>query len=183
MSSMHAIAPDDLVATFEEANANERPPLLVLRPLEEFLDRAGLGEGELEIAPVGEGHSNVTYAIRRGETEFVLRRPPRPPLPPSAPRGGERGSPPPPPPRPPLPPSAHDVGREARVLRALEGRARVPKVLAACDDDSVIGAPFSVTELVEGHVITDAIPPELDSEDDHRRMSEELVDALVEVHA
>src|SRR3954452_6831406 len=161
MSSMHAIAPDDLVATFEEANANERPPLLVLRPLEAFLDRAGLGEGELEIEPVGEGHSNVTYAIRRGDVEFVLRRPPPPPL----------------------PPSAHDVVREARVLRALEGRARVPRVLGARDDDSVIGAPFSATELVDGHVTPEAIPPELDSEEDPRQTSEELVDALVEVHA
>src|SRR4051812_47449626 len=59
MSSMHAIAPDDVVAPFAEAEANERPPLLVLRPLEAFLDRAGLGEGELVIEPVGEGHSKV----------------------------------------------------------------------------------------------------------------------------
>src|SRR3954465_606601 len=124
MSSMYAIAPDDLVATFDEANENERPPLLVLRPLEAFLDRAGLGDGELEIAPVGDGHSNVTYAIRRGELDVVLRRPPRPPL----------------------PPRAHDVLREARVLRALDGRARVPRVLAICDDESVIGAPFYLME-------------------------------------
>src|SRR6478752_8808905 len=160
MTSTHAIAPDDIVATLEDAAANERPPLLVLRPLEAFLDGAGLGEGELEIEPVGDGHSNVTYAITRGDADFVLRRPPRGPL----------------------PPSAHDVLREARVLRALEGKARVPKVLAV-SEGGVIGCPFYVMERVEGHVITTAVPPELDSVEDRRRMGEELVDALVEIHA
>jgi aminoglycoside phosphotransferase (APT) family kinase protein len=155
------IAPDDIVRTHEEGAANERPPLLVLDPLLEFLDRAGLGEGEPEIAPVGDGHSNVTYAVRRGGAEFVLRRPPRPPL----------------------PPSAHDVLREARVLRALHGQARVPAVFAVCDDESVIGCPFYVMERVDGHVITNAVPAELDTIEDRRRMGEELVDALVEVHA
>src|SRR4051794_38131243 len=157
MTSLHEIAPDDLVATFDDAQDNARPPLLVLRPLEAFLDRAGLGEGELEIDPVGEGHSNVPYAIRRGEIEFVLRRPPRPPL----------------------PPSAHDVLREARVLRALEGRARVPRVLAVCDDEGVIGAPFYVMELVEGDVITTEVPAALDDPRERRRIGEELIDALV----
>src|SRR4051794_25451797 len=80
MSSMHAIAADDIIDTFAGAVGNERPPLLVRRPLEAFLDERGLGSGELDIEPVGEGHSNVTYAIRRGGAEFVLRRPPRPPL-------------------------------------------------------------------------------------------------------
>jgi aminoglycoside phosphotransferase (APT) family kinase protein len=158
---MHAIAADDIVDTFAEAEGNERPPLLVRRPLEAFLDEHGLGAGELEIEPVGEGHSNVTYAIRRGDAEFVLRRPPRPPL----------------------PPSAHDVGREARVLRATAGQARVPDVLAVCDDDSVIGAPFYVMELVEGEVITTAVPGTLDTPEERRRIGDELIDALVEVHA
>ena len=46
------------------------------------------------------------------------------------------------PPRPPLPPSAHDVLREARLLRALaDTPARVPRVLAVCDDQELIGAP------------------------------------------
>ena len=46
------------------------------------------------------------------------------------------------PPRPPLPPSAHDVLREARLLRALSGTpARVPEVLAVCEDVQTIGAP------------------------------------------
>ncbi|MEA2153443.1 MAG: hypothetical protein QOI18_1676, partial [Solirubrobacteraceae bacterium] len=79
-----AIAPDDIVETAAEAQANARPPLLVLEPLRAFLDSHELGEGEIEASPIGEGHSNVTYLIRRGDSEMVLRRPPRPPLPPSA---------------------------------------------------------------------------------------------------
>jgi aminoglycoside phosphotransferase (APT) family kinase protein len=158
--SIHEIASDDVVRSHEEGALNERPPLLVLDPLLAFLDAVGLGSGEPEVQPVGDGHSNVTYLVTRGDAEFVVRRPPRGPL----------------------PPSAHDVLREARVLRGLEGRARVPKVLAVCDDEAVIGAPFYVMEKVEGLVVTTEVPDALDSAEDRRRMGEELVDALVEVH-
>src|SRR5439155_15737686 len=78
------VAPDDIVQTPAEGEANERPPLLILEPLEAFLDEHGLGAGELEVEPVGDGHSNVTYVVKRGDAEVVVRRPPRPPLPPSA---------------------------------------------------------------------------------------------------
>ncbi len=71
--------------------------------------------------------------MRRGDADLVVRRPPRGPL----------------------PPSAHDVLREARVLRALEGRAPVPRVLAVCDDAGLIGAPFYVMERLAGEVVTD----------------------------
>ena len=147
-----------IVDTPEEAAALERPPLLIRRPLEAFLDAHGLGSGELEAEPVGDGHSNVTYLIRRDGGEWVLRRPPRPPL----------------------PPSAHDVLREAFLLRALEGTdVRLPRVLATCDDDTVTGAPFYVMERVEGVVLAAELPPGLDGQ----RIGAELVDALVEVHA
>src|SRR5436190_2056615 len=153
-------APDDLVHTAEQDAANDREPLLVLEPLRGFLDQHGLGSGELRVEPVGEGHSNVTYAIVREDgTEVIVRRPPRGPL----------------------PPSAHDVLREARVLRAVHGQARVPKVLAVSEGD-VIGCPFYLMERVQGHVITTAMPPQLDSAEDRRRMGSELVDALVDVH-
>jgi aminoglycoside phosphotransferase (APT) family kinase protein len=155
------IAPDDVVATHEEGAANQREPLLVLEPLLSFLDERGLGEGAPEVAPLGEGHSCVTYAVDRDGSRLVVRRPPRGPL----------------------PPSAHDVLREARVLSALQGRARVPRVLAVCDDASVIGAPFYVMERLDGHVVTSRVPAALDSVEDRRRMGEELIDALVEVHA
>jgi aminoglycoside phosphotransferase (APT) family kinase protein len=149
-----------IVDTPEEAAALDLPPLLVRRPLEAFLNAHGLGSGPLEAEPVGEGHSNVTYLIRRAGGTWVLRRPPRPPL----------------------PPSAHDVLREARLLTAVrDTAARVPEVLATCDDEAVIGAPFYVMERVEGHVMTSDVPPAL--ADDTRRIGEELIDALVEVHA
>ena len=155
------LAADDIARTWAQAEGGAREPLLVLDPLLGFLDEHGLGEGEPEITPIGDGHSNVTFAVTRGDARFVLRRPPRGPL----------------------PPSAHDVLREARVLQALAGQARVPEVLAVGDDASLIGSPFYVMALVDGHVVTDAVPAELDTLEDRRRMGEELVDALVEIHA
>jgi aminoglycoside phosphotransferase (APT) family kinase protein len=134
----------------------------VVEPLRAFLDAHGLGEGEITATPIGEGHSNVTYLIERTGSEVVLRRPPRPPL----------------------PPSAHDVLREARLLRALQATpARVPEVLAVCEDASTIGAPFYVMERVEGEAIVASVPPALDTPAEHRRIGEQLIDALVEIHA
>jgi aminoglycoside phosphotransferase (APT) family kinase protein len=155
------MASPDVVETVQDARALEHPPLVVRQPLERFLDERGLGSGPVELERIGEGHSNVTYLIRRGDSRVVLRRPPRPPL----------------------PPSAHDVLREARLLRALEGTpARVPRVLATCDDESVLGAPFYLMEELHGSVITTEIPGPLDTPGERRRIAEELVDALVEVH-
>ena len=152
----------DVVDTPAEAQELERPPLIVREPLEEFLDAQGLGSGPVEAEPIGEGHSNVTYLVRRGAECFVLRRPPRPPL----------------------PPSAHDVLREARLLAALESQpVRTPPVLAACEDESVLGVPFYVMEYLEGHVITHSMPSELDTPEERARTGEELIDALVEMHA
>ncbi|ADB49540.1 phosphotransferase family protein [Conexibacter woesei] len=151
-----------IVDTHAEAAALGLPPLLIREPLAAFLDAHGLGSGPLHAEPVGEGHSNVTYLIRLDGAELVLRRPPRPPL----------------------PPSAHDVLREAQLLRAVEPTAaRTPRVLATCADETVIGAPFYVMEKVEGEVLMHAVPPVLDAEEERRRVGEQLVDALVEVHA
>jgi len=142
--------------------AAELPPLIVPERLEAFLDSHGIGSGPVEAERIGEGHSNITFLIRRGDTRVVLRRPPRPPL----------------------PPSAHDVLREARLLRALEPTpVRVPPVLAACDDETVLGVPFYVMEEMHGSVITSDIPSALDDPAELRRLSEELVDRLVEIHS
>jgi aminoglycoside phosphotransferase (APT) family kinase protein len=151
-----------IVDTAEEAARLELPPLLIRRPLEAFLDAHGLGSGPVEAQPIGEGHSNVTFEIRRGDARWVLRRPPRPPL----------------------PPSAHDVLREAQLLTAVEAAdVRTPVVVASCADDAVIGAPFYVMDRVDGEVLTTAVPPALDGDGDRRRVGAELVDALVEIHA
>src|SRR3954465_12450037 len=74
----------DIVDTHEQAEQEKRPPLIIRRPLEQYLDSQGLGTGEIEAGRMGGGHSNVPYLIPRGGERFVLRRPPRPPLPPSA---------------------------------------------------------------------------------------------------
>jgi aminoglycoside phosphotransferase (APT) family kinase protein len=156
------IAPDDIVATPAEAAGNPRPPLLVLDPLAAFLDEHGIGAGEIRAEPIGDGHSNVTYLIERGDAEVVLRRPPRPPL----------------------PPSAHDVLREARLLSALRATpARVPAVLAVCAEEEVIGAPFYVMERIEGDVIVTSMPPALDNPAERASTARELIEALVEIHA
>jgi aminoglycoside phosphotransferase (APT) family kinase protein len=153
-------APDDIVATHEEGAANEREPLLVLEPLRRFLGEHGLpAPCDLGAVPIGDGHSNVTFALSTG---VVLRRPPRGPL----------------------PPSAHDVLREARLLRALEPTpVRTPKVIAVAEDPAVIGAPFYVMELVPGEVITDTLPPALDSEQGREQIADQVIEALVELHA
>ncbi|MFN8133353.1 MAG: phosphotransferase family protein, partial [Solirubrobacteraceae bacterium] len=78
----------------------------------------------------------------------------------------------------------HDVLREAGLLTAVGGRGVLtPHVLASCDDESVIGAPFYVMERVDGDVMTTAIPAALDTPAERRRIAEELIDALVEIHA
>src|SRR5215204_4780133 len=125
----------DVVDTAEDAAELQRPPLLVREPLEEFLDAHDIGEGRLEAERIGDGHSNITFLVTRGDARVVLRRPPRPPL----------------------PPSAHDVLREALLLRALERTAvRVQQ------------------ERLAQHVVCRGR---------QRRASQDLVDALIEVHA
>src|SRR5207237_3820026 len=144
------------------AEMSELPPLLDLERVRGFLDEHGLGSGEVRARRIGEGGgSNFTFLLERDEGRFVLRRPPRPPL----------------------PPSAHDMVREARLQLALAPLGiRVPKILAVCEDESVLGVSFYVMAYLDGQVIGDTLPPELD-EARRRRLAEDLVDTLVEIHA
>ena len=158
---MSTVDSTDVVRTRADAAALTRPPLLVLDALERFLDRAGLGSGPATAVALAGGHSNATFLIKRQGCEVVLRRPPRPPL----------------------PPGAHDVVREAKLLRALDGTAvPVPRILAICEDTDVVGSPFAVMEYVRGHVIETTVPAGLDVADERRRIGESFVDALVAVH-
>jgi aminoglycoside phosphotransferase (APT) family kinase protein len=154
------LAADDIVHSLDDRDEDAREPLLVLDPLIAFLDKHGLeAPADLAATPIGDGHSNVTFSLSTG---VVLRRPPRGPL----------------------PPSAHDVLREARLLRALEPtRVRTPKVLAVCDDLGVIGAPFYVMEQVEGDVVTSELPEAFANPEQRARIADELIDALVELHS
>jgi aminoglycoside phosphotransferase (APT) family kinase protein len=139
-------------------------PLIVEERVEAFLDEHGLGAGAVRTERIGAGGgSNFTFLVERGADRFVLRRPPRPPL----------------------PPSAHDMVREARLQRALRaaGFERLPEIIAVCDDESVLGVPFYVMRFLEGHVLSEELPPGLEDEAARRRLGEDLVDTLVEIHA
>ncbi|WP_320669102.1 phosphotransferase family protein [Patulibacter defluvii] len=137
-------------------------PALPLAPLTAFLDAHGLGRGPVAAVAIGEGHSNLTYLLRRRDRRMVLRRPPLGPL----------------------APSAHDVLREARLLRALRpAGVRVPEVLAVGDDPATIGAPFYLMPFLDGHVLTDRVPAALAGPARAAEIGERLVDALVELHA
>jgi aminoglycoside phosphotransferase (APT) family kinase protein len=108
------------------------------------------------------GRSNLTYFVGDGAHEWVLRRPPL----------GH------------VLPTAHDMGREYKVLAGLAPtNVPVPRPLAFCDDLAVNDAPFYVMEKVEGQILRS--PAELGSlaPEDARRCSEELVDVLVKIHA
>lgn len=123
-----------------------------------YLDERLPGEGRFEVERHRAGHSNETFFVRRSGQAWVLRRPPA-------------GA---------FLPTAHDVLREHRVLEALADLpVRTPRPLLACDDPSVIGAPFFVMEKVEGTVVREELPDGLEP----RRIGEELVDALAELHA
>lgn len=152
----------DVALTRAEAERMPLPPLLVIETLRTWLAEQQLGEGELRWERIGEGHSNATFLIEVGGRRLVLRRGPRPPL----------------------PPSTHDMLREARVQRALGAAGvPVPRILAVCEDDAVLGTPFYVMEHLDGVVITDAVPAELDDPAGHRGIGFAAVDALADLHA
>lgn len=141
--------------------ASTTPPLIDEDKLTAYLESRLPGGGPFEIERHRAGHSNETFFVRRDGRGWALRRPPA-------------GA---------FLPSAHDVGREYKVLSSLTGTdVRTPSTTLACEDESVIGAPFYLMELMDGVVIRDQLPPAY-SEADRMRIGEELVDALVELHA
>ncbi len=130
--------------------------------LTSYLDSALGGHANATVEAHIAGFSNVTCFVHRGDTSYVLRRPPPGPL----------------------LPTAHDVAREFRYLDALHGTsARVPEPVVLCEDTEVIGAPFYLMEKKVGHVIRHEMPAALDTPDDRRRIGLEMVDALAEIHA
>ncbi|MFG2525504.1 phosphotransferase family protein [Streptomyces sp. NPDC048527] len=118
--------------------------------------------GELRIALLQGGRSNLTYDVTDGTHRWVLRRPPL-------------GV---------LTPTAHDMDREYRVVAALGGTGvPVARAVLSCTDSDVIGAPFCVVDFVEGPVLRDGdraaeLPPA-----DARSAAEALVDALAALHS
>ena len=107
------------------------------------------------------GRSNLTYLLTWGETRMVVRRPPL----------GH------------VLPTAHDMGREHRVLAALaDTEVPVPRPLALCDDESVIGAPFYVMEYVPGRVLRTAEDAGDVTPEQAGQLCEQLVRTLAAIH-
>ena len=143
--------------------SNQLAGLIDLPKFAAFL-RANLPrqEGELVVEKHEAGFSNETFYVSLGPKRWVMRRPPR----------GD------------ILPTAHDMLREYRVLSGLASTGvRSPRPAVACEDVSIIGAPFYLMERMEGVVIRDQLPSEFDAMADRRRIGEELIDALAELHA
>jgi aminoglycoside phosphotransferase (APT) family kinase protein len=109
------------------------------------------------------GHSNLTYLLRAGDREYVLRRPPLGPV----------------------APKAHDMVREYHVLRAVHPHfPPAPRPYLVCEDPAVLGAPFFIMERRRGVVLREEIPAEIAKHEDHpRRIGEAFLDTMVQLHA
>jgi aminoglycoside phosphotransferase (APT) family kinase protein len=143
-----------------QVRADER---LETSRLEPYL-RARLpgAEGPLELSQFGGGHANLTYLLRFGAREYVLRRPPLGPV----------------------APSSHDMGREHRVLANLwRVYPLAPRSYLLCEDVSLIGAPFHVLERRRGIVIRTDLPACFQGDPAlARRIGEMIVDVLAALH-
>ncbi|MCU1390305.1 MAG: hypothetical protein JWL72_3643 [Ilumatobacteraceae bacterium] len=120
--------------------------------------------GPFEFDLIAGGHSNLTFGVTGADgTRFVLRRPPL---------GHVLAS-------------AHDMGREFRIISGLQTSAvPVAPALGFCDDIAVNGAPFYVMGYVDGYVIRDeATALKVLTEDARRTASESIVDTMAAIHA
>jgi len=128
-----------------------------------YLEKALGVDGEVGVRQFPSGYSNLTYLVRIGDSEFVLRRPPF-------------GS---------KPKSGHDMQREHNVLSALHASfPYCPEPLHYCDDPSVIGSPFYVMRRLEGIIVRRDFPRELSlSSGDVRALFFNLIDVHVELHS
>jgi aminoglycoside phosphotransferase (APT) family kinase protein len=118
---------------------------------------------DMEVSQFPGGHSNLTYLVRFGGAELVIRRPPLGPV----------------------PPKAHDMAREYRWLAALNHVFPLaPRVYLLCEDLAVIGSVFYVMERRRGLVVRAEEPmPLRDHPEARRRVSEALVDTLADLHS
>jgi aminoglycoside phosphotransferase (APT) family kinase protein len=114
------------------------------------------------IAQFPGGHSNLTYLLRFGDAEIVVRRPPLGPV----------------------PPTAHDMAREFRWLSAMHRVFPLaPRPYLLCDDPGVIGSVFYAMERRRGIVVRAEEPPALANQAARRRLSGAIVDTLADLHA
>src|SRR5690606_3559549 len=135
---------------------------LDLAVLERFLADSGVTvQGELRAELISGGKSNLTYGLLDEKSHWVLRRPPT------------TG----------LTPSAHDVARGFRSTSALKGTGvPVAPTVVQCEDDSVMGAPFTVVEFVDGRVVRSKADLDALGDDEIDRCVGELVRIIAELH-
>ena len=140
------------------------PKGLDLAALQNWLERERpeLVTGPLTASLITGGKSNLTYTLSAGSRDYVVRRPPL---------GHVLAT-------------AHDMGREYRVMAGLAGtNVPVPQMIAHCEDTEVIGAPFYVMEKVAGTPYGRASQLEPLGPGRTRVISERMVDTLVALHA
>lgn len=127
-----------------------------------FRERVPELQGPIEVLQFPSGHSNLTYLLRIGDREVVMRRPPF----------GSKVK------------SAHDMGREHTILSALHPiYPKAPRPIHFCEDENVIGAQFYVMERLHGVILRRELPEDLTlSEQDIRRLCEVLIDHQAELH-
>lgn len=120
-------------------------------------------EGTLTVEQFPHGHSNLTYLLRMGTRELVLRRPPF---------GNQVAS-------------AHDMGREFRILSRLHSvYPAAPRPDLYCDDLTIMGSPFYVMERRHGLILRKTLPEGMTVDSQlARRMSCALIDNLASLHA
>ena len=142
---------------------DENPAGIDIANVSEWLKSRTSAEGQLHFELVTHGRSNLTYVVSdEKDDRWVLRRPPT---------GHVLAS-------------AHDMGREHRIISALqETRVPVPDVIGMCNDESITGAPFFVMSYVDGHIVKDIEDSKAFSPDERRVQSESLVDVLAQLHA
>src|SRR5215469_4157112 len=151
-----------MAALCDRAGAMREGEELDLTRLQPFLQQQHGYDGPVSIEQFPSGHSNLTYLVRMGSREVVLRRPPF----------GSKVK------------SAHDMSREFRVLSKLhDAYPPAPRVLCFCDDDSVLGAPFYIMEPITGIILRRDPPPGLAfGPEVARRVSEFFLDNLATLH-
>ncbi|MFO0945245.1 MAG: phosphotransferase family protein [Planctomycetota bacterium] len=148
----------------DKARAVREGEELNIPKLEAYLTASIPGsKGPLVVEQFPGGYSNLTYLLKLGDQEMVLRRPPF----------GNQVK------------SAHDMGREYRVLSKLSAvYPPAPKPLAYCTDAEILGADFYVMERRRGIILRKQPPEGLDlSPPIARKLSESLADNLAALHA
>lgn len=131
--------------------------------VEGFLKAAIPGlEGPLTVEQFPGGHSNLTYLLNMGGRELVFRRPPF----------GRKAR------------TAHDMGREYRIQKALKPFfPYCPEPLAYTEDESIIGCPFYVMERIKGIILRRDLPRGLSfTPQQARSLCERLVDVYAALH-